>query len=79
MDSEHDPLPVRKCVCYDTSFETLKQSGLTTLDEIRSKFGCSGGCGMCAKYIELMLQTGDTAFPIMWGPEFRRYLRDRSV
>lgn len=73
MDSEKEDLPVWRCVCYDVSFETLKQSGLRTLDEIRERFGCSGGCGMCAKYIELMIETGDTAFPILWGPEFKMY------
>lgn len=77
MDAEHEELPVWRCVCYDTPFAELKSSGLGTLDEIRERFGCTSGCGMCAKYIELMLETGDTAFPILWGPEFVAYRRRR--
>lgn len=76
MDSEHEDLPVKKCICYNVSFEALLASGLKSLEDIRDEFGCSGGCGMCAKYIELMLETGETSFPILWGPEFKRY-RDR--
>lgn len=66
-------------MCYNVEFSELKKSELSTLDEIRDRFGCSGGCGMCAKYIELMLQTGDVAFPILWGAEFKRYLIDRGI
>lgn len=79
MDAEHEELPVHKCICYDRSFAELKASGLGTLEEIKARFGCSSGCGMCAKYIELMLETGETRFPILWGPEFRAYRERRRT
>jgi NAD(P)H-nitrite reductase large subunit len=71
------PYPVKKCICFNVPFELLKESNLSTLEEIRDKFGCSSGCGMCAKYIELMLETGETEFPILWGPEFAAWKRKR--
>jgi bacterioferritin-associated ferredoxin len=58
-------MPVRKCVCCDVTFEHLAESGVDTLEEIRERFGCSTHCGSCRIYLEEMLRTGETAFPIL--------------
>lgn len=78
MDANVEDRPINRCICYDRTFLELKQSGLESLEAIRATTGCTSGCGMCAKYIELMLATGDTEFPILWGPEFRRYVLDHQ-
>ena len=60
-----DDRPIRRCVCHDTTFAELRESGLTNLEAIANQFGCTTGCGLCRPYIERMLQTGEVAFPIM--------------
>ena len=69
--------PVVKCICFNVPFSVLKDSCLASIDEIKEQFGCTGGCGMCAKYIELMLETGEIEFPILWGPEFAAWKKER--
>lgn len=59
-----DAKPIKQCVCFDTPFEELKASGLRSLSEIASTFGCSTKCGFCGPYINLMLETGEVAFAV---------------
>ncbi len=56
--------PVTRCVCTQRTFAELKASGLTTADEIAEVYGSGDQCGLCRQYIELMLQTGETEFPL---------------
>jgi NAD(P)H-nitrite reductase large subunit len=57
---------VTKCICHDRSFAELKayadKHGLQQIEELQKRKLCSCGCQMCAPYVELMLQTGETAF-----------------
>ncbi len=78
MDSDFEQRPVRKCICFNVPFSVLKESGLKSLEQIKGQFGCTSGCGMCAKYIELMLETGETEFPILWGAEFAAWRASRK-
>ena len=56
--------PVYRCVCTWRTFAELKASGLTTADEIADVYGSGAQCGMCRPYIERMLLTGETEFPV---------------
>ena len=60
---------VRACICHKRTFAELKQlageHSLTTLEEITTATGCGSGCGLCRPYIARMLQTGETAFPVL--------------
>jgi bacterioferritin-associated ferredoxin len=60
-----DPFPVKMCVCYDTTFADLKQSGVRSFEDVANRFGCGTGCGLCRPYIARMLETGQTEFAII--------------
>lgn len=57
---------VTKCVCHDRSFEEIKEfarkNRLDSVEELQARQICSCGCHMCAPYVELMLETGETSF-----------------
>ncbi|MDX2018141.1 MAG: hypothetical protein SFY95_10960 [Planctomycetota bacterium] len=67
-------MPVRRCVCFDVTFEALSQldklhgEGLAGL---HCRTGCGGKCGLCIPYIQVMLRTGQTRMPIMWTRDFK--------
>lgn len=56
--------PVTRCVCTRRTFAELKASGLKTCEEIAAEFGSGGECGLCRVYIQRMLDTGETEFPL---------------
>ena len=56
--------PVFRCVCTRRTFAELKASGLATCEEIALVYGSGAQCGLCRKYIERMLETGETEFPL---------------
>jgi len=58
-----DPRPIKKCVCFDTTFAQLKEAGIKSVEEAAERFGCSTNCGLCKPYIEKMIETGETEFP----------------
>jgi bacterioferritin-associated ferredoxin len=60
-----DDRPVRRCVCFDTTFEALKEAGVRSLEEAAERFGCGTNCGMCRPYIAEMIRTGETAFAVI--------------
>lgn len=60
-------MTVTRCVCFDVTFSTLKKyahDNKAGLEELRVKFGCGRGCGLCIPYIKEMLVTGKTALPV---------------
>jgi NAD(P)H-nitrite reductase large subunit len=59
-----DPTPIRRCVCFQTTFAELKLRGYQSVTEIATDVGCTTGCGLCRPYIEAMLRTGETAFAV---------------
>jgi len=65
---------VTKCICYDRSFEEVnsyaEEHNLTTVDELQSRDYCSNSCGLCAPYVEVTLETGQTEF--FPGEPFRK-------
>ncbi len=64
----YDPTPIRMCVCAGMTFAEIRDLGIHSMEELREKFGISGGCGFCAMYVERMLSTGETAFAIDLEP-----------
>jgi len=56
--------PVRKCVCFDTTFAELKEAEIRSVEEAGERFGCGTNCGLCRPYIAKMLATGETEFAI---------------
>jgi len=64
-----DPRPVKQCVCFDIKFSDLKNAGVSSTQEARDRFGCGSNCGTCLPYIEEMILTGETEFPVFPLPE----------
>ena len=61
-------MQVDRCVCFEVSFGELKAYVEKTgggFDELTVHFGCGRGCGLCVPYIRKMLETGETAFPLI--------------
>lgn len=61
MPPSDDLLPIRRCVCGDTSFACLWEKGARTMEEVERQ-GCGVTCGLCRPYLERMIATGETAF-----------------
>ncbi len=59
-----DSTPVRRCVCADVSFKTLRDAGVRSVEEASARFGVGITCGNCRPYIARMLATGETAFAV---------------
>lgn len=60
------PLLVTHCICHDRSLKEIKEfaekEGFTEVGELQAAEFCSTNCKMCKPYVELMLETGETAF-----------------
>lgn len=60
-------MPVDRCVCFDVRFSELKQYASARpcqYEELRKRFNCGRGCGLCIPYIREMLRTDRTSFPV---------------
>jgi len=57
---------VNRCICHERSFEEIKeyaqQKGYKDLEDLQIDNYCSNGCRICAPYVEMVLETGETAF-----------------
>ena len=57
---------VNQCICHKKTFDEVKayaeENGYTTVEELQAEEFCSNSCRMCKPYIELMFETGETAF-----------------
>lgn len=65
---------VTKCICHDRSFEEVKayarEQNLPTVEALQDHDFCSNSCGLCTPYVEVLLETGQTAFDP--GEPYRR-------
>ena len=61
MPTSSDPLPIRRCVCADVTFEWLRQAGVRAMEEAEA-WGCGVTCGLCRPFLLRMIETGETAF-----------------
>lgn len=60
-------MPVDRCVCHDVTFARLKayaDAHGSSFEELRERFGCGKGCGLCEPYVRAMLRTGRTEFEV---------------
>ena len=61
---------VTYCICYRTSFKEIKdladELGLYSIEELQEHIDFGTGCGTCIKYVEKMLETGETELEIIW-------------
>lgn len=74
-------MTVSRCVCYDISFEELKEQAKEnnlSFDELQKATGCSTGCGMCEPYVRLMLKTGQTSFQPLPPHEADQILKEAA-
>lgn len=57
---------ITKCICHDRSFEEINEhaekKGFNTVEELQAIDCCCNNCGLCAPYVEMMLETGETEF-----------------
>lgn len=57
---------VTKCICHDKPFEQIKdyarEHDISSLEELQEIRYCSCSCRLCAPYVEVMLETGQTEF-----------------
>lgn len=65
---------VTKCICHDRSFEEVRdfarKNNLSTVDALQEKNFCSNSCRLCAPYVAITLETGQTEFTP--GEPFRK-------
>ena len=61
MPTSDEYRPIRRCVCAGVTFAELKELGVKSMEEA-AEHECGINCGRCRPYIELMLETGETAF-----------------
>jgi len=58
-------ITVSECLCRRVPFAELlplARAGDWMLDDIVSRTGCGGQCGLCRPYLRRMLETGQTVF-----------------
>lgn len=57
---------VTKCICYKRTFEEVKQfaeeNNISSVKELQDINYCSNSCRLCAPYVEVVLETGQTEF-----------------
>ena len=60
---------VDRCICYSKPFCELKEiAERESVDDVASLQACVDfglKCGLCKPYVERMLRTGRTRFPVM--------------
>lgn len=60
------PLTVRRCVCFEKSFEALHRialrHGCRSIEDLQRHATFGKRCGLCLPYVQRMLDTGETAF-----------------
>ncbi len=68
------PNSVTECICHNRDFTEVKQyasqNNVTSLEELQNQNYCSNSCRLCAPYVEIVLETGQTEFKP--GEPFRK-------
>ncbi len=68
-------MPIDRCVCRQISFDTLRDIAAEEslgIEALLDSTGCGSSCGLCVPYIQAMLATGRTSFPVMSPRELER-------
>jgi len=60
------PNSVTECICHNRDFTEVKQyasqNNVTSIEELQNQNYCSNSCRLCAPYVEIVLETGQTEF-----------------
>ena len=60
---------VDRCICFSRTFTELKRTaertGARDIEALQSEVDFGLKCGLCKPYVQRMLETGATRFPIM--------------
>jgi bacterioferritin-associated ferredoxin len=70
---------VDRCVCHNITFGELRALAAAEhldLPALSARTGCGTSCALCRPYIQLMLGTGRTEFPVLSEPECESLLRE---
>lgn len=73
---------VDRCVCTHTTLAELKaHADHTGADAatLRETFGCGAHCGLCLPYVQAMLETGRTEFPVLSSAEVARLVNNTGL
>ncbi|MFO0835670.1 MAG: (2Fe-2S)-binding protein [Phycisphaerales bacterium] len=68
-------MPIDRCVCRQIPFEELRDIAAEEslgFEALLDSTGCGSSCGLCVPYIQAMLATGRTTFPVMSPRELER-------
>lgn len=68
-------MPIDRCVCRQIPFDDLRNVAAEEslgLEALLDSTGCGSSCGLCVPYIQAMLATGRTTFPVMSPRELER-------
>ena len=71
-------MPVDRCVCHNITFRELHAIALAEkadLAALSARTGCATSCALCRPYIQLMLATGQTEFPVLTEEQCKARIR----
>ncbi len=71
-------MSVDRCVCHSITFAQLRAIAHThnaDLAALSARTGCATSCALCRPYIEVMLATGRTEFPVLTEQECLALIR----
>lgn len=75
-------MAVDRCLCYDVTFKELqalaREKSLDYAGLSRTT-GCGTGCGLCMPYVQLMLASGQTVFPVLSPKDIEQMLREATT
>ena len=74
-------MPIDRCVCRRIPFETQRDIAAEEslgLEALLDATGCGSSCGLCVPYIQAMLATGRTTFPVMSPRDLERMCKDAT-
>lgn len=75
-------MPIDRCVCRQIQFEELRDIAAEEslgFEALLDSTGCGSSCGLCVPYIQAMLATGRTTFPVMSPRELERMCKGGSA
>lgn len=75
-------MPIDRCVCRQIPFDELRDIAAEEslgFEALLDSTGCGSSCGLCVPYIQAMLATGRTTFPVMSPRELERMCKGGSA
>jgi bacterioferritin-associated ferredoxin len=72
---------VDRCVCHNITFRELREIAAThkaDLAALSARTACATSCALCRPYIQVMLATGRTEFPVLTESECQALIREAT-